>query len=165
MWELKHPDLVDIEPEDFVFAAEYLESGGFGHRHPQGGKEMEEALAQCTSAWITAEKLGMADLMDDIVEKLERLEQPDLQVILVFASHVYESQDTALLSQEKLKDYLAVYIAEHLWIYLGDDDLRSNFIERLQQLPELERDIYQRRIPVLDERIDGHQEDSDIDMG
>jgi hypothetical protein len=42
MWELQHPALTEIEPEDFVFAAEYLESDGFGHRHPQEGDQTEE---------------------------------------------------------------------------------------------------------------------------
>jgi protoheme ferro-lyase len=117
------------------------------------------------SAWITAEKLGMSDMMDHIVDKLEALAEPELQSILVFACQAYSSQDTVLPSQAKLKDYLATYIAENWWIYLLDYHLQSGFIEQLQKLPELERDIYRRRIPSLDERIKRNEEDDDTEMG
>ncbi|KAI4955424.1 hypothetical protein J4E91_001284 [Alternaria rosae] len=162
MWELKHEALVDIKPDDFTFIAEYLESDGFGHRNPQEGEEMNEAFAQCVAAWITAEKLGMWDMMEHVAEKLKGIE-PEMLEVLVFGRHVY-AQDTTSTSQRYLKDYLAVYIAENWWIYFGDDHLRSNFIELLQQFPELEKDVYERRIPVLEERIDKKEEDSDIEM-
>ncbi|CAI9635863.1 hypothetical protein GT037_000922 [Alternaria burnsii] len=163
IWNLQHPALVEIDPEDFVFAAEYLESGGFGYRYPQDGGEMEEAFAQCVSAWFTAEKLGMSDMMDHVVEKLEGCIEPEMQDVLVFAYQVYVSQNTALPSQVRLKDYLAMCIAENWWIYLDDDNLSSDFIEKVKRLPELERDIYQRRLPALLERLSGDQEDSETE--
>lgn len=162
MWELKHEALVDIKPDDFTFIAEYLESDGFGHRNPQEGEETNEAFAQCVAAWITAEKLGMWDMMEHVAEKLKGIE-PEMLEVLVFCRHVY-AQDTTSTSQGYLKDYLAVFIAENWWIYFGDDHLRSNFIELLQQFPELEKDVYERRIPVLEERIDQKEEDSDTEM-
>ncbi|CAN9116040.1 unnamed protein product [Alternaria alternata] len=164
IWNLQHPALVEIDPEDFIFAAEYLESGGFGYRYPQDGGEMEEAFAQCVSAWFTAEKLGMSDMMDHVVEKLEGCIEPEMQDVLVFAYQVYVSQDTALPSQVRLKDYLAMYIAENWWIYLDDDNLSSDFIEKLKRLPELERDIYERRLPALRECLSGDQENSETEM-
>ena len=165
MWELRHPALAEIQPDDFVFVAEYLESDGFGHRYPQDGDEMDESFAQCVSAWITAEKLGMSDMMDHVVEKLERHIEPGMHDVLAFACQVYGSQDTALPSQARLKEYLAMYIAENRLIYLDDDNLNSDFIERLKKLPELERDIIRRRLPLLEERIKGNEVDDDIVMG
>ncbi|KAL1800476.1 hypothetical protein ACET3X_000818 [Alternaria dauci] len=163
IWGLQHPALVDIDPEDFVFVAEYLESDGFGYRNPQDGNEMDEAFAQCVSAWFTAEKLGMSDMMDHVVEKLEKRIEPGMHDVLVFADQIYRSQDTALLSQAQLKDYCAMYIAENWWIYWGDDNLRSGFIERLRISPELEGDILRRRTQALEERVNDGQEDSETE--
>ncbi|KAI4922298.1 hypothetical protein J4E90_000727 [Alternaria incomplexa] len=162
MWELKHPSLFDIKPDDFVFVAEYLESDDFGHRNPQDGEEMTEAFAQCVAAWVTAEKLGMSDMMDHTVEKLERLE-PEMLEILVFCRHVY-ARETTSISHEYLKGHLAVYIADNFWEYIKDDHLRSSFIELLQHFPELQQDVYERRILALKECVDQSQEDSDTDM-
>jgi hypothetical protein len=165
MWELRHPALAEIQPDDFVFVAEYLESDGFGHRYPRDGDEMDESFAQCVSAWVTPEKLGMSDMMDHVVEKLEGRIEPGMYDVLVFACQVYGSQDTALPSQARLKEYLAMYIAENRLIYLDDDNLNSDFIKRLKKLPELERDIIRRRLPLLEERIKGNEVDDDIVMG
>ncbi|KAI4697638.1 uncharacterized protein J4E84_000770 [Alternaria hordeiaustralica] len=162
MWELKHPALVDINPEDFTFIAEYLESDGFGHRNPQEGEETNEAFAQCVAAWITAEKLGMWDMLEHVAEKLKGI-QPGMLEVLVFCRHVY-AEDATSLSQDDVRDYLAVYIVEHWWTYWGDDHLRPNFMELLQQFPQLDRDVNERRGPVLEERIDQSQDYSDADM-
>src|SRR5689334_14068986 len=45
-WELKHPGLSSIEPEDFNYVAEYLESDSFGYINPQGEEETNEAFIQ-----------------------------------------------------------------------------------------------------------------------
>lgn len=162
LWELKHPALVDIEPADFAFVAEFLESDGFGHRYPQEGEETNEAFAQCVAAWIAAEKLGMWDMMEHVAEKLKGIE-PEMLEVLVFCRHVY-AEDATSLSQDYVRDYLAVYITNHWWEYWGDDHLRSNFMKLLQQFPQLDKDVIERRRPVLEERIDQSQEDSDADM-
>jgi hypothetical protein len=47
---------------------------------------------------------------------------------------------------------------------LDDDNLSSDFIEKLKRLPELERDIYERRLPALRERLSGDQENSETEM-
>jgi len=159
VWELRHPALPNIDPDDFVFAAEYLESDDFGD-------QMDEAFAQCIAAWGVAEKLGMHDFMDHIIDKLERHIEPELLAIFIFATQVYGAGDnTGLLSQERLKDYLATYIAENWWIFLADDHLSGGFIEGIQKLPELERDIYARRMAALNERLDTEEDGSgDGDM-
>ena len=163
IWELQHPALPDIDPDDFVFAAEYLESDDFGHRSPRDGDgdQMEDAFVQCIAAWGVAEKLRMSDLMDHIVDKLERHIEPELQAVLIFACRIYESCDTGLPSRDRLRDYLATHIAENWWIYLGDDHLSGVFIERLKRLPELERDIYARRMAALNERLNADEEGSE----
>jgi hypothetical protein len=168
IWELQHPALSEIEPKDFVFIAEYLESGDFGHRHPQGGDAMEEALAQCVSVWTTAEALGMFDLMEHVIDKLGGLIEPGLDELLMFADLVYKSPDSDLPAHERMKDYLATNLANNYWIYLEDDHLSSTFIEKMKELPRLERDIYRRRIVALNERLspeDEEQDDDDIEMG
>jgi hypothetical protein len=159
MWELQHPALPEIEPRDFVFIAEYLESGDFGHRHPQGGADMQEAFAQCVSAWTAAEALGMFDLMEHVIDKLDRLIEPGLDELLAFADLVYKSPDFDLPTHERMKDYLATNIANNFWIYLEDDHLRGEFLEKLKELLELERDIYARRIAALNERLLAGDED------
>ncbi|KAF1836248.1 hypothetical protein BDW02DRAFT_546657 [Decorospora gaudefroyi] len=167
IWELRHPGLDEIESEDFVFVAEYLESGDFGYRRPQGGEDMEEAVAQCMSAWFAAERLDMSDLMDYIVEKLQKRIEPAMYDVMVFACQIYNSPDTGLPSYQWLKDYLATSIAENYWIYLSDDHLSSSFIEKLQLFPELERDIYMRRLVALEQRLepeDDDQNEGDAEM-
>jgi len=126
---------------------------------------MGEAFAQCVAAWGVAEKLGMHDFMDHIVDKLERHIEPELLPVLIFATQIYEAGDAAavLLSQERLKDYLATYIAENWWVFLADDHLSGGFIERIQRLPELERDIYARRMAALNERLDVEEDDGSGD--
>jgi hypothetical protein len=163
IWELRHPRLPDIEPQDFVFVAEYLESNDFGHRHPSNGKELDEAFAQCVSAWFAAVLLGMFDLMDHVVEKLKRFDEPGLYETICFAIKVYRSPDTGLLSYEELKDYLATLIAQNWWIYLEDDHLRAAFVGILSKLPKLERDIYARRLEALNERISQADIDTEMD--
>jgi hypothetical protein len=158
IWELNHPNLPEIQPEDFVFVAEYLESEEFGHRYPRDRKEIAEAYAQCVAAWSAARSLGMSDLMDHIIVKLKQLDEPGLTETLAFAIEIYDSPDTELLSYHDLKDYLATYIAQHWWVYVEDDHLSAVFIDTLKKLPELERDIYARRIAALDERLDDDTE-------
>ncbi|KAH7380754.1 hypothetical protein BKA66DRAFT_531533 [Pyrenochaeta sp. MPI-SDFR-AT-0127] len=160
MWILSHPALNDIAPEDFLYIVEYLESDDFGLKNPEGVEEVQEAFAQIISAWVTALRLGMTDLLDHILDKLERLPS-DMWHIMAFACYAYESQKPCLPAQERLKDVLATDIAQNYWSYLEDDHLSKYFIERLQDLPELERDIYARRIVALDASLDSEEDVED----
>lgn len=150
LWELTHPQLANIEPGDFNFVAQFLENEQFGLQQPEGDEATGEAFAQMISAWESAEKLSAIDLLDHIVDKLERLAPWNLWEILAFACHVYKSLSLALPVQVKMKDMLARYIAQHYWIYLDDDHLSTSFSQRLKDLPELERDICVRRGTALD---------------
>lgn len=148
VYQLTHPGLVAIEPEDFTFVAQYLENGSFGYHRPSKS-EMREGAAQCMSAWASAEKLGMTDLMDHIVDKLEQLASPDRWDLLAFAGLVYKSPAISLPAQVRIKDILATDIAQYYWDYVDDDSLSALFMQRLKDLPELERDVSVKRIDVL----------------
>ncbi|CAO2647824.1 Nn.00g087460.m01.CDS01 [Neocucurbitaria sp. VM-36] len=170
IWVLSHPSLSEIDPEDFIFVAEYLESKEFGHRSPEGGEEVQEAFAQNMSAWTAAVKLGMTDLLEDIVKKLERLAPWDMWDIMAFACHVFGSPGPSLPAQDLMKDMLTTEIAQNFWVYLEDDHLSESFRQRLKELPELERDIYVKRIAALNVQLhteEGESDngDMDIDMG
>jgi len=162
--ELQHSALGNIDPFDFRFVAEYLESDDFGYRHPQNAEENEEAFGQCVSAWVVAEKLGMSDLMDYIVDKLEFIDL-GMYEVLVFVSQIYNSPAAGLPSHDRLKDLLVTYMAHNYWVYQGDDHLHSNFIQTVQPLPELDRDISQRRVALLEERGSADDDDEQGEEG
>lgn len=56
-----------------------------------------------------------------------------------------------------------MFIASNWWVYIRDEALSEEFIDRLQQLPELERDIYERRMRALEERLGEEEDDDDED--
>ena len=162
-WLLSHPRLAEIDPEDFDLVAEWLESGQLGHKHPEGEEEVQEAFAQNISAWETALKLGMTDLLDHIVDKLERLAPWDMWDIMAFACHVFEETPggSCLPVQERMKDLLATELAQNFWIYIEDEHLSAGFIQRLKDLPELERDIYERRTAAINARLHAEGNEGD----
>jgi hypothetical protein len=152
-WELVHPRLVDIAPEDFRWAAEYLSDGDFGHREPETEEEAADTFAQCVSAWRTAELLDMDDLLEHIVDKI-RSSKPwwDLLNVMAFTVSIYQSE-VSLQAHDDLKALFSEYIADLFYVYLEDDHLSSNFTDRLKQLPELERDILRNRMTQLERRV------------
>ncbi|KAF1947832.1 hypothetical protein EJ02DRAFT_449307 [Clathrospora elynae] len=164
IWQLKHPRLHEIEPADFAFAAEFLESGDFGHKYPEGDEEVHEAFAESISAWDTAEKLGMTDLLDHICDKMERIAPWDMWDVLAFACQVFTSPPPDLTAQTRMKDILATDIAEHYWIYIEDDHLSTTFVQRLRDLPELEHVIYVKRAKALKIRLGLEEEEDVMDM-
>jgi len=153
MYQLTHPGLADIDPEDFTFVAQYLENGSFGDRMINE-EDSREGFAQCMAAWVSAEKLGMNDLMDHVVEKLEQLENRNLWDVLAFACLVYRSPGISLPAQIRAKELVATDISLHYWDYVEDDSLSILFMERLKDLPELERDISVKRIPMLNAQLE-----------
>lgn len=158
VWELNHPELSKIELEEVDLVVEFLESNSFGYIHPQGEEERQDCFVQITSASRAAEKLGMTDLMEHIVEKLERLAPWDLWNTMCFACLAYAWPSPHFLAQERLKDLLATEIAQNFWIYIEDEHLSTTFIQRLKDLPELERDINARRQVALNTRLNSEDE-------
>lgn len=159
-YELRHPGFADVSSEDFEFVAQYLESGDFGLKHPEG-EEVREAFAQMIAAWSIAETVNMTDLLDHVVDKMERLAPWDMCDVLAFAIQVYKSADLSLPAQQRMKDLLSAEIARHYWSYLEDEQLNGIFIQRLKQLPELERDVYTKRIATLNQNLQPVDDDMD----
>jgi hypothetical protein len=167
-WELQHPHLTDIHPDDFKLIAEYLTDNDFGHRHPQGEEQVSETFAHCMSAWRTAELLGMDDLLDHIVEKMEATtEDWNMYNVMAFACNLYQPCDYPLDAHDKIKGLLTGYIAEYFFIYIDADDLRAEFLDRLKQSPEFKHDVlikvagqpnHQQRAA----EVDGADEDMDL---
>ncbi|KAF2852879.1 hypothetical protein T440DRAFT_22080 [Plenodomus tracheiphilus IPT5] len=153
MFELKHPGLANVVPDDFAYIAEYLESDQFGHVNPQGVDQENEAFSQIVAAWTVAEQLGMTDLMDHIIDKLERLAPWDLWHVMLFACTVYGSSGLLLPVQDRIKEVLARNIAENYFVFIEDDHLSVDFIQRLKDLPELDRDVTVERAAILDGRL------------
>jgi hypothetical protein len=162
MWVLKHPKLATMSSEDFGFIAEYLGSGDFGHRFPENEEQIEESFGQCISTWVTADLLGMNDLLDDITEKMEHRISPwPLWDVMAFACYVYGYTSVLLPAHDKMKALLADSMAEHYWIYIDDEHLSGQFLERLRELPELERDIQGRRFPAINPQVGLPEDDDD----
>lgn len=153
MFELKHPSLADIDPDDFTYIAEYLESGQFGYVNPQGAEQENEAFSELVAAWTVAEVLGMADMMEHMIDKLQRMAPWDLWHVMLFACNVYTAAGISLPAQDRIKEMLAGNIAENYWIYIEDDYLSAEFVQRLKELPELDRDVTVRRAELLNDRI------------
>lgn len=124
---------------------------------------MHEAFGQCVSAWFVAHELDMADLMDDIVDKLQTVVTPDKKEVMSFAERLYRCENADLPCHERLKDYLVEQIAQNWWEYIGGE-VREEFVEMVKGLPELDRDICARRVEVLEEGLledDEDEEDED----
>ncbi|KAJ8111282.1 hypothetical protein OPT61_g6091 [Boeremia exigua] len=158
-WELVHPRLADISPEDFTWAAEFLSDGDFGHREPEDEEQVAESFAQCISAWRTAELLSMDDLLEHIVEKMRGTQAWwDLWSVMAFACSIYQSE-VPLQAHRELKTLFSEYIADLFFVYIEDHALSGAFLTRLKQLPELERDVLMKRVSQLEARPQLQQDD------
>jgi hypothetical protein len=162
-WELRHPQLPNIDLEDFRFVAEYITDGKFGLRNPEGQDQIKEAIAQCISAWETGEKLGMDDLLEHIAEKVKFLEW-DNEDVLTLAILIYRTSGPSLHAHDMMKDWISSYLAHHFWTYIKDDVVGPFFRKRLRRLPELERDVFVKRAQTLTTGAES-DEDEESDEG
>ena len=147
-WELRHPELMKIDPDDFQFVAEFLTDGDFGVRFPEDDEQTKEAVAQCVSAWETAEKLGLDDMLELIAEKVKFLSWDNADA-LTWAIIVYRTSGPVLPAHEAMRDWISGYLAHHFWTYIKDETMHSVFRKRIRKLPELERDIFVKRSQSL----------------
>lgn len=148
IWELRHPQLAHVQLDDFQFIAEYLTDGEFGLRNPDGPDQNKEAIAQCVSAWDTAEKLYMDDMLEYIAEKVGFL-QWDNEDVLTLAILVYRTDGPSLHAHDMMKDWISAFLAHHFWAYIKDETIGHYFRKRLRRLPELERDVFEKRAASL----------------
>lgn len=155
-WELTHPELANMSPDDFCFVAEYLSNGRFGYSEPEDQEQFAEFFAQCMSAWRIAEQLKADDLLNHIVEKIHAVHDMrdswDLWNPVMFSCSIYQA-DLQLDAHTELKALFSEFIAEHYHIYLADDHTGGLLLNRFRQLPELEKDVLAKRIDLLERQL------------
>ncbi|KAL5118044.1 hypothetical protein ACEQ8H_004030 [Pleosporales sp. CAS-2024a] len=148
IWELRHPQLVNMEAQEFRLVAEYLSGDKFGLREPETPDQEDEAIAQCVAAWDAAEKLDMHDMLDEIAHRVEFLAWEDT-CLLVFAKKVYSAQGPVLPAHDTVRNWLSGTLAKRFWALEMDPVMGSQFRKYLRRLPELERDVFVKRGVLL----------------
>jgi hypothetical protein len=82
--------------------------------------------------------------------------------ILTFAIQVYGKPESVdLPAHYRLKEYLATYMANNQSNYIRDDLLRPMFIDSLELLPEMDRDVCEKRLQALDEQLDESDDETE----
>lgn len=133
------PFLKTVSPDEFQLIAEYLSHNDFGHKVITDDNR-EEAMAQCIAAWKIGERMGMADILDHIAEKIQRLVPWDFVEVVSFSTIVY--QTTESLGHDMMKNLLTDFIVENYYDMI--EDCGGIFLKRVQKLPELERDMHKK---------------------
>lgn len=147
-YEVEYPELSKLDPADFQFLAEYWTDGDFGVRNPEGPDETKEAIAQCVSAWEAADKLGMFDLLEHIVGKIQFYEWENADV-LILAVIIYRSPHEPTEAHQNMRNWISSYLAQHFWTYVRDETMGHLFRRKLKALPELEREVFEKRAVIL----------------
>lgn len=163
LYELKHPALASIEPGDFKFVAEFLESGKFGIKCVDFPKQRQEACAELMTTWDIAEKLGMTDLLEHCVDKIQYLTPIDPWDCLYFACMIYDSDGIGTEARSEMKNFLSTQIAEQFFVYLEDDHLSRHFIEQFQKRPGLQYEVFEKRMKTLQKRQQDEDDQEDVD--
>jgi hypothetical protein len=154
MWELKYPRLDKVNIEDFQFVAEYLTDGDFGLRQPET-HQMKDAIAQCVSAWETANKLNMDDMLEHIAEKVKFLEW-DNEDVLILAIMVYRAQGPLLDAHRDMRDWVSSYLDHHFWSCTSSPSTLYNFwvVNRSRTFPDMKDDaigpFFMKKLRLLD---------------
>jgi hypothetical protein len=154
---LIHPRLPEINPEAFNCISEYLTSADadFGHRSPEE-RDVEDTFAECIIAWKTADVLGMDDLLDHIVNKMRTMEPWwNDHIMMLFARNIYQTTDFMASAHTNMRNILSSYIAMNFFDYMTESsELRNEFVKYLKLLPQLERDIYSKRMENLNTQLE-----------
>ena len=157
-WSFERPCLREISPESFKFVAQYLSTGEFGYRIIEDEEQREKAFSECAEAWEVADVLGMIDMLDYIMQKMNFTMPWDLGEALAFGVVVYQTEGVPSDAHEHMKDTLADFVAENYRAYLEQYPLA--FGEHMTQAPEFLDDVHKRRVKKLEhhdeqsERID-----------
>ncbi|KAF2687267.1 hypothetical protein K458DRAFT_485517 [Lentithecium fluviatile CBS 122367] len=150
-WTIELPGLELVSPEDFRHVADFLSTGTFGHRVIDDNNRAE-AMAQLVAAWEIAERYGMDDLLGHIVSKIEECMPWDPVEVLAFAIVVYGTEGSWLEEIENMKKMLTEYMAGNFYEMI--EELPKDFLFRLRQIPELQRDVHRRIANNADERAE-----------
>ena len=144
------PCLEDFHRDDFRFVAEFLQTGRFGYSVIDD-ENRREALAQCAAAWEIGDRLGMEDLLEHIAEKLEHIRPWELEDAFIFATIVYMTPDALLDGHGRVKRLLTDFLAENFYDLAQRHG--NSFTDRLQKVPELERDIHLKMVEWAEQKM------------
>lgn len=86
----------------------------------------------------------MDDLQEHIIDKIQATTPWDMYHIMAFAVTVYSSTDFPSEACLRFRVMLSSYIAEHFTIFVRDEALREQFLDRLQQIPALRADVHMK---------------------
>lgn len=144
------PCLKDFNPEDFKFVAQFLSTGQFGHSVITEDTRAD-VIAECAAAWPIADRMVLEDLLDHIVEKLQKAQPWQPEETWILALMVYETSDTLLKAYTTMKEMLAASLADNFY----DMILRhgQGFLGPLQEIPELKRDIYRVLFETAEQQL------------
>lgn len=158
-YELEHPALPSIQLRDFEFAAQFLESGSFGTHPSDDAGDIDEIFAEIVSAWDVGEKLGMTDMLEYCVNKLELIAPIDPHHCLSFATILYQSPGIGVEARSNMKNLLTQQLAEQMHIYLREPESSGEFLDRFLAIPALEVDVLEKRSRLVRERERDEDED------
>ncbi|KAF2444814.1 hypothetical protein P171DRAFT_283875 [Karstenula rhodostoma CBS 690.94] len=142
--------LKDFDPNDFRFVAEFLSTGQFGHSIVD--EETREAVLQeCVDAWPIADRIVLEDMLDHIVTKVQQAQLQLWEEAWVLALLVYETPGTPLGAYKLMKEFLVEMLAANFLekVY----DYGAVVIDRLRDLPELQRDVYKRLLATAEQQV------------
>jgi len=153
-WSLVMPGLEAITPDDFQFAAEYLSTGNFGTRTIDDDNR-DTAMAECITAWEAADRLGMEDLLELVVDKSKQTMPWTYEEVSYFSGIVYRMAGSLLDSHETMKDLLADYIANNYYDIL--ESFGDIFTTGMRKIPELERDVFKKLVASAERRMEAEE--------
>jgi len=150
-WRVTKPSFADIDPESFRPVAEFLCTGEFKARStgPTGEPLEEEdlkseAIELYAGAWEVANDLSLDDMMEAIIEKMRATQPWPLVELLIFASRVYSIPSVLAFPVEaniEMRSLTSSFISANYNQYLNEH--QETLMEKLQQFPELRRDVHQ----------------------
>ncbi|KAF2727974.1 hypothetical protein EJ04DRAFT_581675 [Polyplosphaeria fusca] len=151
-WKFSKPSLSRVEPRAFKLVANYLESGTFGFT-AFDADQRDEFFAQCCEAWEVAQDIGLDDMMELIIEKIQFTEPWSIEETLALSCVVYQTEGTPLPAHRTLKELLSHRLARNYWGFL--DENPSLMIEKMREYPELDADVMKKRLQVMASEVEG----------
>ncbi|PVI07325.1 hypothetical protein DM02DRAFT_648821 [Periconia macrospinosa] len=134
-WSIEIPSLASMNPDHFKHVAKYLENDQFGPPHITDENRVD-AFTECAEAWVIADTLGMHDLLQHIVHKLNELVPWDPLEVLSFATIAFDDTNGGgILPEEhtELREMLAGFLADQYYRVLSM--LGMNFVKKMNEFP------------------------------
>ena len=86
----------------------------------------------------------MDDLQEHIIDKVHGIAPWDMYNVFAFAVCVYDTDEISSEACRRLKDMLVTFISEHYTIYMRDEALREQFLDRCEQIRQLGIDVHSK---------------------